>query len=51
MGAFRDPRYLVGVGVLDDPVGRVVPLARCVEDAALYGGVVTQSAYPRGGVP
>ncbi|MBR6414103.1 MAG: hypothetical protein IKS21_05770 [Oscillospiraceae bacterium] len=39
-GSARDPRYPVGVGVLDDPVGRIVPLARCVEDAAPYGGVV-----------
>ena len=39
----------VGVGVLDDPVRRVVPLSRCVADAAPYGGIVPRSAYPRGG--
>ena len=36
----------VGVGVLDDPVGRIVPLARCVEDAAPYGGIGPRSASP-----
>ena len=41
----------VGVGVLDDPVRRIVLLARCVGDAAPYGGVVTRSAYPRRGRP
>ena len=36
------PRFAapVGVGVLDDPVRRIVPLARCVEDAAPYGGAI-----------
>ncbi|MBR6413962.1 MAG: hypothetical protein IKS21_05055 [Oscillospiraceae bacterium] len=45
VGAFRDPRYLVGVGVLDDPVRRIVPLARCVGDAAPYGGGKTGHAH------
>ena len=48
VGAACDSHTPVGVGVLDDPVRRIVALARCVEDAAPYGGIGPRSASPVG---
>ena len=51
VGAACDSHTPVGVGVLDDPVRRIVPLARCVEDAAPYGGGVSFCWHGASGTP
>ena len=54
-GASSDSHPPVGVGVLDDPVQRVVPLARCVGDADPVRRIVplarcVEDAAPYGGI-